>query len=370
MVGLNAGTNTTGLRNFLAGTAAGTDSTVSDLIIIGCLAGNGGFVNAGMAGSVIVGNSSFPNNADCVTDAGTAKGAITVIGFDNFPLLVSGARMAGTIAIGAGIAPAMVQNTGNNNARNILIGNSIWQNNAGSAVAGSGDNTLIGQQVGSFVNATQMLSVVVIGSKAFFGGSYNAGSVSNSVVIGANACNNLTNGTIGARQLNECVVIGTNCAQTLGGVIGTVVIGYGSTITNIANGNITAIGHMASGSGDYNTTLGSTIVTGTGARNVFVGMRSSNGTANPTDIACVATFDGTTQRGCLYADMNGGNVILGNSASGTNRDFAGSGATNIVKLLNGTVGNANPIGGGYFYVSAGALHYVGTNGTDTLIAAA
>ena len=77
-------------------------------------------------------------------------------------------------------------------------------------------------------------------------------------------------------------------------------------------------------------------------------------------------------RAAIYGRMDQGNLILGNSVQGTNRDWRGTtNPTNAVKLLNGTIGSgANTTGGGYFYVNAGALHWVGSAGTDTTIAAA
>lgn len=46
----------------------------------------------------------------------------------------------------------------------------------------------------------------------------------------------------------------------------------------------------------------------------------------------------------------------------------GAAATNVVPLPNGAAGAINPVGGGYFYVLNGALHWVGSSGTDTVIA--
>lgn len=46
----------------------------------------------------------------------------------------------------------------------------------------------------------------------------------------------------------------------------------------------------------------------------------------------------------------------------------GAPARNVVPLPNGAAGNINPVGGGYFYVLNGALHWVGSAGTDTTIA--
>jgi hypothetical protein len=46
----------------------------------------------------------------------------------------------------------------------------------------------------------------------------------------------------------------------------------------------------------------------------------------------------------------------------------GATAANVVRVINGAAGAVNPVGGGYFYVLNGALHWVGSSGTDTIIA--
>jgi len=80
---------------------------------------------------------------------------------------------------------------------------------------------------------------------------------------------------------------------------------------------------------------------------------------------------GTDQGRFAYAALITGNVILGNSnAGGTLLDFGTGGPTNVVKLINGSKASSNPVGGGYFYVAAGALHWVGSAGTDTVVAPA
>lgn len=42
----------------------------------------------------------------------------------------------------------------------------------------------------------------------------------------------------------------------------------------------------------------------------------------------------------------------------------------IVYLANGSPTGVNPAGGGFFYVVAGVLHWVGSGGSDTTIAPA
>lgn len=46
----------------------------------------------------------------------------------------------------------------------------------------------------------------------------------------------------------------------------------------------------------------------------------------------------------------------------------GVAAANVVQIPNGAAGTVAPVGGGYFYVLNGALHWVGPSGTDTQIA--
>jgi len=66
----------------------------------------------------------------------------------------------------------------------------------------------------------------------------------------------------------------------------------------------------------------------------------------------------------LLGDLAAGNLIIGNSTFGTDRDTQG---TNAVKLLNGTRGAGNPIGGGFFYVVGGLLRWFDSAGVESAL---
>jgi len=71
----------------------------------------------------------------------------------------------------------------------------------------------------------------------------------------------------------------------------------------------------------------------------------------------------------LYGDFTKGNLVIGNSTVGVNRDFGAVAATNALKLINGTKGSTGPSGGGYFYASAGQVHWVDGGNNDTILSA-
>ena len=71
-------------------------------------------------------------------------------------------------------------------------------------------------------------------------------------------------------------------------------------------------------------------------------------------------------RALLYGNLNTGNLVVGKSTFGTDRDLQG---TNTLKIINGTAGAA-PVGGGYFYVLAGILHWVSSGGIDQTLSLA
>ena len=108
----------------------------------------------------------------------------------------------------------------------------------------------------------------------------------------------------------------------------------------------------------------------------FAGSRNLNDNLLIEVIDGVAIDRGTLMFGTMVA--GNGSLMIGNnnagSGVGTAEDITAlvaDGAINIIKLVNGVVApTVNPTAGGYFYVTAGALHWVGSAGTDTAIAAA
>lgn len=373
IVGLNAGINQTGARVFLAGQNAGANSTVSDLVVLGSGSLKAGITNADRAGTVVIGSTSL---GALVGTAGIS-GPVTSVGYNNANIATGAAvSFSGIVMLGAGIAANYI--TGGNFRDSILIGNKA-ADQIGVANAGGGtidQCVLIGQEVARGNSAG------------------DPRNLTSSVIIGYRAA--LNHGTNTGGQITTSVIIGSAAAQTLGATNladGNVIIGAGAGSGGLTNAsNCTLIGTGAGGGtgaltdntcvganagsvlvGGKNTIVGSGITSQQTSRNIFIGYQADNGAPiTGSDVLIIGTFDAAIQRTAIYGDMANGNLIVGRSVQGTNRDFRGTTQpTNVLKLLNGTLGTgANPTGGGFFYVAAGALHWFGSAGTDTVVAPA
>jgi hypothetical protein len=252
-----------------------------------------------------------------------------------------------------------------------------------------------------------------------------------SVLIGYNAGRGTATVDGGGCQINTCVVIGSQAAQNIGidGVgngslfNSSVIIGYqtyqnGSTAGVGATQNVVCIGAGSGANerdGSGNTYLGAGIlsgslgqqdhvVIGTGAahnvannaigniligsrssmpallnRNIFIGYgaNSTGEVAAPgplSDNLLIETVDQSSgvRRNLIYGNMGSltGAVVTScgiafGLSSAAHRDLPGM---NILKLIDGSKSGAAPVGGGFFYSLAGALHWVGSAGTDTVVA--
>jgi hypothetical protein len=362
--GINAGQLATGAPSFLAGANAGKNSTTASLIIIGDNSGKGGIVNANLAGTIIIGDATG-QAFTTVSGSGNTPAGCILIGNGSYQ---TNPGMDSTIAIGHNIYP----NEGNaGTTANVLIGNGIAQ--AGSAVSSDITNS------------------VIIGHQAMPG---CAGGVSSNVIIGFQCLLVNVGGPVGN------VFIGPSCGATVNGmqpVSQNTVIGSQASIGTASVGNVvigasaSAAGNPSNGGGNIaiglnaNATNGGDIVghnicIGVGAsspsataggRNVVIGdLAGKSLVASTINSALVVELNnnaGTAQKALFFGQFLTGNLIIGNSITGTSQDFGGTTSTNILKLLNGTVGNANPVGGGYFYVVAGVLHWVDSSGNDTTL---
>lgn len=378
IVGLNAGVNQLGNRVFLAGQSTGANSNVSDLVAIGNNVLSAGITDADATGTVAIGSQAL----SAATAYNASDPGDVVIGYRACNALVaSGAN----VVIGAQAVEILTQASGFEFERSVVIGAQAYQNCQSTASQGQGNNVVVGYQAargGGTPNTFVGINSTIIGGAACSGCD---GSVSNQTIIGANA------GIAIVSPNAANVIIGASAAQTLTSGGSNAIVGFqvslpGAASENAILGHSTAVGTAAL----RNVVIGMESNAGTGAAtdnvaigyraqwggttpvgNIAIGANAASGIATPASHICaIGTLLSATRRGCLYSDMNAGNVIIGNSTPGTNRDFAGNGATQIVKLLNGTMGDTNPVGGGYFYVTAGALHWVGSSGTDTALAPA
>lgn len=394
IVGLNAGIGQTGNRVFLAGFQAGTYSEESDIIIIGSSAFSAGtaatpVTDANGQYSVIIGSKTAPLLTDFTTFYNVPGPAI-IIGGDTLGSAVS---FANSIAIGTGIAVNYNPNPLGGVAQayaydNLVIGNQIMANVPAAYWQNWSRNVVIGQAAcygngASTVNSMSFTENVVIGEAAQSQSDLGSGSgCGQNVIIGWQAALTSSGGSN--------ILIGSSVAPSLTTGGENIVIGTSAGVAAAGTMNV-VIGHNAGNGDQQNVCIGAqTAMAGTVTYSVILGAAQSNvelqsnrctligngagfgdacctGTT-ATDTFIAETYDGTTRRSLLFGVMGDGNLIVGDSVPGTNRDFGGTGATNVLKLINGTAGNADPVGGGYFYVVAGALHWVSSSGVDTTLA--
>lgn len=373
IAGVNAGAGATGARLFLAGVGAGEFTTLlNDMVIIGSTDLSAGtatapITDANLSGSTIIGSRSAP-----VLTTTTSVGVGSPLTIFGSTVLQAAQAFGGGVFIGYEVLQDYVNAATNHNT----VGNVIIGNNACATATGSlgNFNSLVAIGSGVFnCNGTQdttgcvMIGYQAVGSAA--AGGQGLGTVANHVVIGYQAGFTMTHG-----QAN--VLIGYQAASTITGGQQNVVIGASSNCPGASTDNV-VIGYSAGGSGGvYSGCIligyqaGSSNVVNAGNQ-ILIGQYSGNLLSDTANQFSVDSFDGATHRTIFWGDMGAGNLLIGNTgASVTAHEFGGAGATNVLKLLNGTKGGSNPAGGGYFYCTAGALHYVGTSGTDTALAPA
>jgi hypothetical protein len=344
IVGITAGVSTTGARNFLGGKSAGQFTDVNDLTVIGDSALAGGtsaahLADANAAGSTIIGsasatlltNFSRPDGPGPVTIVGSKIASVTTVGGD-------------MVYVGQSILPNWNPPANLNIGANVIIG-VLACTNPTSSVADFRRNVVIGTAAfASSANQQDALNNVFIGTQAAGIAQTNGvGTLADNVVIGDSAGLNF-----GAAQQNIC--IGSNAGKNLSSGTGNVCIGHASGLTTTATDNViigrsVSIGAAVSQNVAIGAQAGGSIQ---GNRNVYIGFQAATNLAsNSSDTLYIQTFNGATEQGLIYGLFNLGNVLLGKSVA-TSREFGGIGATNVLKMLAGTVGNGSPVGGGYF----------------------
>jgi hypothetical protein len=353
--GPGAGPGATGNNSIFLGLNAGKNSSISNFIAIGNNAGAAGIVDANLNGTVLIGTG----NATSLTHSDGNATPVTIVGHGN---LATAADVDSTTILGA-------NNFGNwENVlfNNVIVGQNIFPTSNSLGIGGN-NSVLIGSAIGSTVTAGNIgaaQSSIIIGVN--IQGTVAETFFNSSIVIGVNltgpsnmaTCIALGNNMALSSQPGSSILIGHNI--TMNGPANdddrNVGIGQGVTITGVQN---VVLGYGAASPAPATATFGNVII-GTNA-----GQSLGAGTQGVLVIEQTTTGLGTGVLGLVYGDFTKGNIVLGNSATGTNRDFGGAAATNVVKLLNGTIGGVNPVGGGYFYVSAGVLHWVDSTGIDS-----
>lgn len=327
-MGLTAGNNATGARCFLAGKSAGLGSTAADLIVVGDSA-------------LKTANTSNPGTIAIGTNA---AGALNSLGSN------SGAT-AGMVVIGdhaMDVNPAA--------SASVVIGSNCLRgfNSTAAAPIGLVQSVAVGADIFANVNSQrQMFNCTLVGYGIAQGSAFVSQFVNNTL-IGAQIAQTL--GALGGSCSGQ-TIIGFQAGKLLGQSL--------ASSSNVAVG-ATALSGADGGSSNVvlGTSAGQNIVGG--SFNVLIGTSAGNLVGgDPTNFLEISNGGNALLRGRF--DL--GNVALGGSSS-ANMDVALAGATNIVKVINGTKSATAPTAGGYFYVSAGALHWVGSTGTDTVVAPA
>lgn len=360
-----AGLSPSASHVILLGANAGDNLSRSDIIAIGfeVFSGGGAGVSSTSAnGSVAIGEQS--TFGDIVTFTGSdtiptaINGPITAYGSKLFPLMP---RMASSVVIGYNIAPLVASNV-SNNAGNIYIGHNIFQNCTAMSNGATSENIVIG--VNAFRGSAgdrKPSSDIIIGYQAF----NVATTPANNVAIGSRVGGNLT-------TAQDNVIIGRAAGVNLTSGPKNVLIGSQAAVnTGAAEENVT-IGESSMATGSWNVCIGAqigagvSIPTGTDA-SIWIGAQI-NGTNIPANIAqqlLIENANGVgSRRSIIYGQLLQSNLVLGHSSL-SSREFGGTGATNVVKLMNGTKGNAAPTGGGYLYATGGALRWIDTANTET-----
>jgi hypothetical protein len=287
----------------------------------------------------------------------------------------------------------------------VIIGNdALRYNNSSGAGAQGYTSVIIGNDAARYFDIHQtgvggVIASVMIGDTVCGAGAVgNGATVNSSVVIGASAIANITNGVngnildstvIGANTLpaisggkvQNCVLIGNNAGPN---IVGTGLQGFNQSVgigaSVVSNTTADPQFAVAIGAASWLSTntvcigyeAGNQALTGNppGTGSIYIGTRAGISAATPGNwVYLMESSDGVTTYSMMYGQMDSGNLALGNLPA-ANRDFTAIGCTNALKLTNGARGAGNPAGGGFFYVAAGALHWVGSAGTDTVVAPA
>jgi hypothetical protein len=333
-----AGPGASGNFVVMVGLNAGKNSSIANSIVIGNQTANAGITDASLNGSTIVGAQSLQSLTASTSQWPAAVSGLTVIGQNNLNLAQ---KADSSVVIGEDILPLLVSSQVNSGLQaSVIIGNGI------------------GPGVNSLVNGYSQC--VVIGFQACPVQTF--ASTTGSVFIGSGVCPHATGSNQSSVIIGQAADIGLNTAQSV--VIGTTA---SVSVAGSTSGNV-VIGYLANGgAGQDVTVVGSNAGSGNvAAGSILMGRFAGKNIPAATPGAFCVENNNAAANAVLYGNLLNGNLLVGNSVDGTNRDLiAGGAATNILKMLNGTKGGANPVGGGYFYNVGGFLHWVDTAGVDT-----
>jgi hypothetical protein len=380
VIGVTAGNGATGVRNFLAGLNAGKfTQPVNDLIVVGDSAMSAGttgapVTDAALAGTIVVGSQAVQAATVGNATFGGANYGNVVVGFNAAQSVVN---LSGAVIIGGNAAKTYAGSTPANNSINgsVIVGPGAMENAqfSGGVTSQCSGAVIIGAQAGqgraSPNNLGVIASSVVIGAQAaqFYGNSGGGGgNIGSSVIIGFQAAQNIAQSSNAASQ----VIIGAGAGNGMtGGPQKNVLVGANISSNTANMQSTTVIGSNATCVADQTVVIGASAFAGgmtAGQTNgVFIG--NGCGGNNPVAGSNQLIIETSPAGGALIVgNFANGTLVLGNSVGGTNRDQTG---TSTIKIVNGVKGGANPVGGGYFYVTGGFLHWVDSAGVDTQLSA-
>lgn len=338
----------------LFGEDAGQNLSLSNVIVLGAFALDAGIADTDLTGMIAIGV-----NAGSAITSGTGNddttSASVIMGHNAARVAVA---MSGSVVIGAeALANFVGSASASGPERSVVIGNE-----AGDRLTGATQftaNTIIGWRVlrGAVGNTQSYNTNTLIGDQI---ARDAVGALTANTVVGSAAGVGMgSGGTLS--QLN--VIMGAGAANTLADGDSNTIIGQGADVGTPApaadqESNV-IIGRGAIAYGSKNVLIGTQATTaffGTlNNRSIIIGHRAGiTMPGSATDVFVVETFDGVN-RTAIFGDLTKGVVVLGNSNYGVDRDTGGAGATNLVKILNGTVGAAPPVGGGFLFCTAGEL---------------
>lgn len=342
------------------GEDAGQNSSLDGVIAMGAFSFDGGLNITRHEGSIAIGmnagsavnlqNNTVPTGDASLVIIGYNAAALAqrmdtavIIGGGALEMLpAAGANGVGNMVVIGNAAMGAVDSTGAHRD-SVVIGSGALYRALGSSPSSAGStlNVIIGANAARD-NRALLSGSVIIGYQAALGVG-NTASVSNNVIIGNGACDT-------TNLCDENVAIGASCVIASTGVSTqarrNVVLGMNATARG--SGNV-VIGYAA-------ITAGSSF----GDNNIILGNGAGNGLAAGVSNQLLIESNDGTRRAIAYADMATGSLVVGNSVPATDRDLPG---TNILKLLNGTA-TGTPIGGGFFFVTAGQVSWRGSNGRD------
>lgn len=372
IIGITAGQNYLGARCFLGGQSAGNNATITDFIAIGDLVASAGITNSAFDGITVIGSGALAQFTGGTPNVG---GTNTVYGFNAANALQFG---TGNIVIGDYAAAGMIGTQGVQSSSNVIIGSLACQGAANGAATDRIDQC------------------VIIGANACTGyTSVTSMQPINSVLIGFNVCNQAN------ETITGCTIIGAGSGVTAGNggtAQNMTVVGAGVTTGNAPNctavganivlqgSHTVAIGQGITNCGSaYNTLLGDTTKAAGGLSdgsqfNVMIGCNAGQNepAANSGNGVLIIEVGGPNQGSdnarLIYGQFPTGSLhaglIFGQSGVNQGNEVIPAGSHNTISIPNGVAGGSGANVNGYFYVHLGALHWVGTSGTDTTLASA